>query len=94
MDNDQQMTLEEAQRIIRDPSASPAGRMVAASVLFESPESTLDDLLVCVRDRHRSVAAIGAFALHRRTGRPERRDQHGCLVIDTQDWERYLASHT
>lgn len=90
MDNDRQMTLPEAQRIIRDPSVSPAGHLVAATVLAESSDSTVEDLLVCVQDSFRSVAAIAAFALHRRTGRSEHRDKHGCLILNVQDWEKYL----
>jgi len=84
------MTLQEAQRVIRDPSVSVPGHMVAANVLFESDDSTLDDLLACARHRYRSIAWIGAFALHRRTGRPECRDEEGYLVIDADDWERYF----
>ena len=92
METEASMTLQEAQRVIRDPSVSVPGHMMAAGVLFESGDSTLDGLLVCARHKHRNIAWMGASALHRRTGRPERHDEQGYLAIDADDWESYLRS--
>ena len=84
------MTLDEARRFIRDSSQSLAGHMIAASVIAESPDSSFEDLLICARHSCRSIAWLGASRLHMRTGRPQRHDESGWLIIEHDGWDAYF----
>jgi hypothetical protein len=84
------MTIEEARRVIRDDSQRLSRQVRAATVLCGSPESSLDDLLACLKRRDRMVFRPAAAELHRRTGRPEKDDSVEFLVVDYQDWCGYL----
>ena len=84
------MTIEEARRIIRDETQRLSRQVRAATVLCGSPESSLEDLLACLRHPDRMVYRPAAAELHRRTGRPEKDDSVEFLVIDYRDWCDYL----
>jgi len=92
MSDKSEMTLTEAQQIIRDPSKSIHAHLFAAAVIYQSPDSTLEDLLVCTKHQHRSIAWQGANMLHLRTGRPQRHDENGWLIIEKDGWEDYFEN--
>ena len=85
------MTIEEARRAIQDNTQRLSRQVMAATVLCESPESSLEDLLACLKHPDKMVFRPAAAELHRRTGRPEKDDQTEFLVIDYQNWRNYLA---
>jgi hypothetical protein len=81
------MTADEARELIRDTRSPILRRLEAVQTLLESPDTTIDDLVQCLRCRGviASSAATGLFA---RTGRPrppKLRDQ-----ADVDQWEQYL----
>ena len=86
------MTIDEARRIVRDEGQRLSRQVKAATVLCGSPESSLEDLLACLRHRDRMVFRPAAAELHRRTGRPEKDDSVEFLVVDYQDWCDYLRA--
>jgi len=92
------LSLEEAKQAIRDSSLSVRDHLVAAVILHHdaithtTSKCTLEDLLICVRHPYPRIAWLGAIALHRQTGRPERYGPTGELIVNPDDWESYLGN--
>jgi hypothetical protein len=85
------MTIEEAKRIIRDDSALPVDWVLAAAELSASRESSLEDLLVCLK-RKGTIASGAATTLYVRTKRPIENDSPESFSMEYQDWFEYLHS--
>jgi hypothetical protein len=83
------MTLEEARRVVRDDSALPVDWFLAAAEISSSRESSLEDLLVCLR-RKGTIASGAATTLYVRTKRPRKDDSVESFSMDYQDWLEYL----
>ena len=87
-----QRSLDEARKIIADRDASFVQCFEAAALVSSSRESSLADLLACLR--HRGLPAeIAATALYYRTGRP-RVPSGLAFVTDEADWLLYLYGKT
>ena len=88
------MSIEGARRAIRDDTQRLFRQVSAATLLCGSPESSVEDLLACLKHPDRMVSRPAAAELHRRTGRPEKDDQTEFLVTDYQDGRNYLEIPT
>lgn len=86
------MTLEEAKQIIRNDSSGFPEWVFAAGVLTSSLESSLDDLLACLK-RRGLPSEMGATALYVRTKRPRQDNSVFSIVLDYDDWVAYLKQH-
>jgi hypothetical protein len=84
------MTITGARTIITDNTSSVQERVHATAVLISSQESTLQDLIACLRCG-RLPAEIAATALHLRTKRPVREDAIERVITDPDDWAKYIA---
>ena len=89
MGTDVSMSLDEARRIIQEGS-SPFPRLVmATAVLISSDQSTLQDLVACLK--HKGLPAeTAATALYSRTKRLRPDDSLETVVTDYDDWVAYL----
>lgn len=83
------MTLEQAKRVIRDEKADFTESAHAATTIASSPDSTFEDLLICLR-RNGYTASTAACALYVRTKRPRVPDTIEGTVLDYDDWRNYL----
>ena len=81
------MDLADATRTLHDPEASRADRVIAAALLAESDETSIEDLVHCLRHRG-IVAELAACALYRRTGRS--RPKRLLDFADRDQWEQFL----
>jgi hypothetical protein len=90
------MTLEEAKSVIENDSATFKDWVHATGVLAASQDSTLDDLIACLK-RRGLPAEMAATSLYARTKRP-RSDSIESVVLDAADWTAYVKqmrdSHT
>jgi len=84
------MTLPDARRIMASGAESYADEVLAASAISSSADSTLDDLLSCLR-RGGLPAELAALELYVRTGRSRVGTGPASLITDVQDWTTYLA---
>jgi hypothetical protein len=87
------MTLSEAKQVIRNDSSEFSEWVFAAGVLTSSQESSLDDLLACLK-RRGLPSEMAATALYVRTKRPRRDDSISSIVLDHDDWAEYIRQHT
>jgi len=85
-------SLEEARRMIRDSSLAWKRHVEAAGVIASSKESSYDDLLARLRIRG-LPSEYAACALYVRTRRPRNGDTIHCIILDDDDWKRYLSEH-
>ena len=83
------MTPLEAKRIITDNSATFSNWVHATGVLTSSSESTLEDLILCLK-RRGLPAEMAATALYVRTKRPQATNSIESLVVDFDDWAKYV----
>lgn len=83
------MTLTEARETIKEDSALSVDWLLAAGTLTSTKESTLEDLLACLR-RRGAVASVAATALYVRTKRPTPKGLTELLSADHEDWTQYL----
>lgn len=83
------MTLEEAKQTIENDSASFSNWVMAAGILTSSSESSLEDLVACLK-RKGLPAEMAATALYVRTKRPRLDDSIQSIVLDQQDWADYV----
>jgi hypothetical protein len=83
------MTLDEARQIIRDDSGDFSKWVFASGVLSSSEESSLDDLLACLR-RRGLPSEMAATTLYVRTKRPRRDDSIASIILDYDDWRAYI----
>ena len=81
------MDLLDATRTVRDPQACLADRVRAVALLAESDESSIEDLVHCLRHRG-IVAELAACALYRRTGRSK--PKRLLDFADRDQWEQFL----
>ena len=88
----QMPSLEEARRMIRDSSLAWERHVEAAGVITSSKESSYDDLLACLRFRG-LPSEYAACALYVRTRRPRKDDTIHSIILDHDDWQRYLSEH-
>jgi hypothetical protein len=85
-------SLEDARRMIRDSSLSWQQHVEAAGAITSSKEATYDDLLACLRIRG-LPSEWAACALYVRTRRPRKDDTIHSVILDHDDWQRYLIEH-
>ncbi len=85
------MGLEEARKVIRDDAAQWAAWVEAAGVLSDSRESSLEDLIQCLK-RNGLPAETAACALYVRTERPRADSTIQSVVLDHRDWSEYLIA--
>ena len=85
-------SVEEARRTIRDPSLTWKQHVEAAGVITSSKESTYNDLLACLRVRG-LPSEWAACSLYVRTGRPKKDNSIESIVLDHDDWQKYLHEH-
>jgi hypothetical protein len=83
------MTLNDAKHIIRNDSAGFTKWVLAAGVLTSAQESTLDDLLACLK-RSGLPAEMAATTLYVRTRRPRQDNTIASIILDYDDWALYL----
>jgi hypothetical protein len=81
------MGIQEARQLIGDPNASMMTRIQASHVLSLSDDSTLADLVNCLRCRG-VIAELAAVGLYRRTARPKSKRWRDWVNPD--QWEQYL----
>jgi hypothetical protein len=81
------MTLHEARLVILDDSESFYNWVHAASAISSCKESTLDDLIMCLK-RRGLPAEMAATSLYLRTKRPEA-DSVENMSVDFADWINY-----
>jgi hypothetical protein len=86
------MTLEEAKQAIRNDSSSFSDWVFAAGVLTSSQESSLEDLLACLR-RTGLPSEMAATTLYVRTKRPRQDDSIHSIVLDHDDWAAYIRQY-
>jgi hypothetical protein len=87
------MTLQEAKQTIRNDTVGFSEWVLAAGVLTSSPESSLDDLLACLK-RRGLPSEMAATTLYVRTKRPRQDDSINSIILDHNDWSKWLASHS
>jgi hypothetical protein len=85
-------SFEDARRMIRDLSLPWKQHVEAAGVITSSKEASNDDLLACLRIRG-LPSEWAACALYVRTRRPRKDDTVFSVVLDHDDWQRYLSEH-
>ncbi|MDB6032620.1 MAG: hypothetical protein JWM16_2958 [Verrucomicrobiales bacterium] len=88
----QMPSIDEAKRMIRDSSLAWERHVEAAGIITSSKESSYDDLLACLRIRG-LPAEYAACALYVRTQRPRMDDTIRSIILDHDDWQRYLSEH-
>jgi hypothetical protein len=86
------MTFQEARQTIRNDSCSFSEWVYAAGVLTSSQESSLDDLLACLK-RRGLPSEMAATALYVRTKRPRQNDSVHSIVLEHDDWHEWLTKH-
>jgi hypothetical protein len=85
------MNLAEARLTIEDTEAGYLAHLAAVEVVKSSPESTLADLLACLKLTSEGIVPeVAAAELYRRTGRelPARMLDWSA---DHGDWEQFLS---
>jgi len=87
------MTLEQAKQTIRNDSSAFSEWVFAAGLLTSSQESSLDDLLACLR-RRGLPSEMAATTLYVRTKRPRSDDTIASIVLDYDDWATYLKRYS
>ncbi len=85
-----EMELNEARRIVADPSQSLAAHMAASIAICESSAATLYDLVACLSSKDHTMFWLSTTLLHEHTSVPKRFDQNGFIVIDTDYWRSYV----
>jgi hypothetical protein len=85
-------SLEEACRMIRDLSLPWERHVEAAGVITSSKDSSYDDLLACLRIRG-LPSEWAACTLYVRTGRPRKDTRIESVILDHDDWQKYLSEH-
>ena len=88
----QMPSLDEARRMIRDSSLAWDRRVEAAGVITSSKESSDDDLLACLCIRG-LPSEWAACTLYVRTGRPRKDSRVESVILDHDDWQKYLKEH-
>jgi hypothetical protein len=89
MATDVPMSLDEARRIIQDGSSPFPHLVMATAVLISSDQSTLQDLVACLKYKG-LPAETAATALYVRTKRSRPDDSMESIVTDYSDWVTYL----
>jgi asparagine synthetase A len=87
------MTLQEAKQTIRHDAGGFSEWVYAAGVLTSSRESSLADLLACLK-RKGLPAEMAATTLYVRTKRPREDDSIHSIVLDHDDWSKWLGSQS
>jgi hypothetical protein len=83
------MTLDEARTFIANGCDHWPRLVDAANIICDSPESSFDDLLACLK--HRGLPQeFAAMKLYLRTKRPRASEDLSTFVMDPQDWSEYL----
>jgi hypothetical protein len=85
-------SLEDARRMIRDSSLTWMQHVEAAGVITSSKEASNDDLLACLRIRG-LPSEWAACALYVRTRRPRTDDTPHSIILDHDDWQKYLSEN-
>jgi hypothetical protein len=85
-------SLEDARHMIRDLSLPWMQHVEAAGVITSSKEASYDDLLACLRIRG-LPSEWAACVLYLRTRRPRKDDTIFSVILDHDDWQRYLSEH-
>ncbi len=85
------MTLEEAKQAIRNDTAPFSSWVMAAGILTSSTESSLDDLVACLK-RRGLPAEMAATALYVRTNRPRLNDSIETIILNQQDWADFVKT--
>ena len=81
--------MDEARAFLRDDKAAFPRWCEAAAVICESPNATYGDYLMCLT-RHGLPAEMAACTLYTRTKRFRSDDTIQSIVLDPEDWSRYL----
>jgi hypothetical protein len=87
--NAHSMSLEEARASLKADDAPFVKWCEAAGVLCTSPDSTIEDWLLCLT-RRGLPAEAGACKLYVRTKRPRQDASLESFVVDADDWRNYL----
>jgi len=87
------MTLQEAKQTIRNDAGGFSEWVYAAGVLTSSQESSLNDLLACLK-RRGLPSEMAATTLYVRTKRPRQDDSISSIILDHDDWSKWLANHS
>ena len=83
------MTLDGARSLIAHGCDHWPWLVDAAGTICDSPESSFEDLLACLK--HRGLPQkFEAMKLYLRTKRPRAEDSMESFVMDPQDWSEYL----
>lgn len=83
------MTLQEAKHIILDDSSTFKDWVCATGVISSCTESTLEDLIACLK-RRGLPAEMAATALYSRTKRPQA-DSIENISVNSADWINYVS---
>lgn len=86
------MTKDEAKKCLKDDAATFTKWVMAAGVLTSSADTTLDDLLLCLK-RKGLPAEMGATALYSRTRRQRSGSVLESFIVDFDDWTTYLTQN-
>ena len=87
---DIEFTPQDARQIIADDAASFQDWCRAALTLIYGKGTTFDDLLCCLR-RPGLPAEWAAIELYLRTNRPRVGGGPASVIVDADDWRRWLA---
>jgi hypothetical protein len=83
------MTIEEARSTISNDGATFQDWVLAAAVLSSAKESSLEDIIGCLK-RRGLPAEMAATALYARTRRPQATDSIESLIMEPEDWRNYV----
>ncbi len=83
------MTLEQSQKVIRDPTADWVRWVEASNIISTSPSATFEDLIECLK-RKGLPADAAVCALYVRTKRPKKDNTLEAVIHDPDDWTDYL----
>lgn len=87
------MNLDEAKKIIRDDSKQFSDWVLAAAVLTSSTQSSLDDLVACLK-RTGLPCEMAATTLYVRTKRPRQDETIASIILDHDNWAAYIKNHS
>jgi hypothetical protein len=86
------MTIDEAKALVRDGCDNWPKLVEAAATICDSPESSFDDLLACLK--HRGLPQeYAVMKLYLRTKRSRENSAIRSLITDSQDWTEYLREN-
>jgi len=86
------MTLQQARQAIRDDHGGFSEWVFAAGVLTSCQDSSLDDLVACLK-RTGLPSEMAATTLYLRTKRRRQDDTVASIILDHDDWAAYIHAH-